>query len=146
MRIRLGWLWYVYFYLYMSLVASQAVEFFRPATPIHTYYQFLLAFDPVFLVPYVLNLLSVIVNVLSLFPFFSQISGTRSFSPFFSRLLLAVRIVLDVFGRSFELSGIKAMSFYEKKAAMIILAAFVIFSLPSYVAHLKYALRANSSP
>ncbi len=139
MRFRTNWFWDVYFFVYAFSAVFAAGEFVLPNTGINLYYRFLIAFNIIYIIPYFLNLLQVLVNILSLFPFASYLYRLAFFSPQFSRWLLACRLLLDIFGRSYQAKAIEAILHHDKNLAIITICVAVLYTLPSYWAHLSYA-------
>ena len=139
------WFWYAYFYLYAVMAGYFTVEFFRPGSAVNLYYGFLLAFRPHFLVPYFLHLLAILVNLLSLAPFYSFFTRIPLFSRSFARWLFVARLGLEVFGRSYDIKGLQALSHQSPMVPLIIGAVYILFSSGSYWAHYRYAFRRDPS-
>jgi len=127
--------------IYLLYVAGLVFSFLAPISPINMYYRALVAFDVIFLVPYYLNLLSVLTNLLAIFPLYSYIQRTPTFSAQFCRWLFGCRLALDILGRSYESHLLKAASYQSHRLVWLVLGAFILCVLPSYWAILRYGFQ-----
>ena len=144
------WTWKVYFLIYLLIVLVNTIEFFKPLSSMNLYYQYLIAYHTLFIVPYLLNAFSIILNAFALIPFCFFILKNNSLSAQFCRWLFIFRLSLDLAGRSYELQTLKALFHGEARIelggyvipiAVLVIATLIIFSAPSYVALYLYGFR-----
>ena len=139
MKIKLDWLWLVYYLCYVSYAAGNAAAFFSPRSPSFLYYHFLIAYDLRYLVPYCLNVLSVIFTVFTILPLVLRIIKYQVFSAGFWRSMFFARLTFDLIGHSYDYKFVKSLFYQDLYAPLYLLLAVILFLLPSYMAFFIYA-------
>jgi hypothetical protein len=137
----LSWIWILLFFVYALFISFKTYEFFVAGSPYQTYYQFLIGFNLLFFLPYSLNVCSVTMNALSLFPFIFFLTRNFVLSPLFWKLFLLLRIILDLTGRSYEFLSIKSLFYQDLRSPLLAIGAMLAIILPSYIAHYLYAFK-----
>lgn len=140
-RAKPNWVWRIYFLIYLLFTIFKTYDFFAADSAMQTYYQFLLAFDLTYFVPYCLNILSVILNAFSIIPFFFFLRQVFILSPLFWRLFFVARLALDVTGRSYEFTFVKSLFYQDIETPVLIIVTVLAIILPSYWALFRYAFR-----
>lgn len=141
MKIKALWIWKVYFLIYFLIVTVDIGTFFSPESPKNIYYQVLIAFDSLFIVPFLLNALAVILDVLSLVPFYGFIEGIAFLSKKFWRLVFMTRLVLALWGHSYDFQLIRSLSHENINNALAFVAVAILLNIPSYAAMFLYAFQ-----
>ncbi len=142
---KLRWLWTLFFWLYLFTVLSNTIVFFNPQSPIKIYYQILLGFNTVFLIPYLLNLLAVILDILAIIPFYNfldhqkHLIGCKSISPNSWTWFFAIRFALIFVGRSYEIKEIQSLLQNDVVVTLCILSSLIFLEGPSHLAVFLYA-------
>ena len=127
------------FYLFIKTIFT--VYFFRQDTPVHLYYQILIAYHLRFLLSYCLNALAVILNALSILPLYLFVRQTYVLSPGFWRGFFLLRLSLDLTAHSYDVNFLKSLFHQDTLLTLGVIAIIVVFNLPSYVALFLYAFR-----
>jgi hypothetical protein len=141
-----GWIWKIYFCFYMAIVAMSAAHFFSKESPAHFYYHFLMAYNPYFLIPFSLNALAIILNNLSLVPFYLFIRQKKFLTFPFWRWFFCARLAVDLTGRSYEFTFFKSLFYDDVQYALMILALVVLLHIPSYLALYVYSFQYDDAP
>lgn len=135
------WAWVVYFLAYWLLTTAQTVYFFSPGSLINLYYHYLIAYDLYFLLTYTFNVLAIIFNAFSLIPVYLFIYRVDFLTQDFWKTLFLLRLTFDILGRSFEYQGFKSLFHEDPWTAVLVMATFILFYIPSYAALFVYAFR-----
>ena len=138
------WTWTGYFLVYALITSGNTSYFFQRDSLINMYYTALIAYDPLFLVSPLLNLISIVLNALSLIPLYLYIKDTCWLSPVVWRVFFAARLAFDLTGRSYELQILKSLYYHDLILVIKMLFPILIFIIPSYAAHFRYAFRGQS--
>lgn len=127
--------------VYAWVTVIYCKDLFTPTTEIYTFYELLISFTPKYIMHYILNIASAIINVICLIPFF-LIAFNRTWSPaWIWKWMLVLRLVGDLSGRFFEWQFFKS-TFYSGSTTFIwVIMTFILFNLPSYLAHFQYAFK-----
>ena len=145
-----SWLWIILFFLYLIAVVSNTVIFFNPESPTYLYYRILLGFNIVFLVPYLLNVLSIIFDILALIPFYNFLNpakhrvGVDLVSAQAWKWLFAIRFVLIFVGHPYGLKTLQSMLHSDWILSVAVGNILLLFQGPSYISTFIYAYRASS--
>lgn len=145
-KLKDQWAWYVYFVIYLAIVLSNTVYFFSWKNQIFWYYQVLMAVDIWFLYPYLLNALAIILNIVTLIPLALLIRGIYILSPRFWGYFMFLRILLEFFGKSFEIKFLQSLFYQDRVAVWASLGMLITLTLPSYIGLFLYAFRRNPVP
>lgn len=105
-----------------------------------------MAFEEKFLLQYLLNSFSIILNLLSLATLFGAIFSVNFLTPKFWQWLFFIRLSMDLNCRFYEMGFIKSISHLETKTAGMICLSIFLFHLPSYLVHFTYAFLAPPVP
>lgn len=131
------WMWLIYIMMFGYLIGNRAYEFFYYTQAPYLYYKILLIFSinqghfPIF---YIFAIASVLLNIAAFFFLYFYLSGFRKFSiPFISFMLIA-RIIIDIFGHSYEFMTIKSLYYQQQSDAWLTLINLLAWILPSYIA------------
>lgn len=145
------WFWTFLFWLYLFTISSNTIVFFNPQSPTKIYYQILLSFNTIFLIPYLLNLLAIILDILAVFPFFNYLNPQKNFiwekhiSTNFWKWFFAIRLSLLFLGRSFESKELQSILHNDIRVTLTIIIAMLIIEGPSHIAVFLFAHRQKSN-
>lgn len=132
-------LWLIPFFLYVIFVAFKTYDFFSSQSSTQLYYQFLIAFHLNYFIPYFLNITSVVLNDLSIIPFFLYMTQIYILSPKFWRILFVIRVAFDLTGRSYEFACLKSLVYQDLSTPLLIVFTTLALMAPSYIAYYLYA-------
>ena len=141
MKLKLGWVWDIYFLIYFLIISFSTIYYFLPQSTFYLYFQILIAFDIYFLISYCLSALSIIFDYLSLVPLFLFVCNIQFLNKYFWRWMFILRLAFNLTARSYEFHFIKSLLYQDKYYAFLLVALIVIISIPSYMAHYLYAFR-----
>ncbi len=141
MKLKLDWVWDIYFLIYFLIICISTIYFFLPESIFYLYYQILIAFDLYFLIIYCLSALSIIFDGLCLLPVYLFVYKIQFLSKDFWRWILILRVAFNLTSRSYEFHFIRSLLYQDKYYAFLLVALIVIISIPSYIAHYLYAFR-----
>ena len=133
------WIWGIFFLVYFVSTFLGATYFFYYESSMYQYYQILIAFDIYFLIPYVLNAAAVLLNALSLIPFYGFLFKIDILSKDFWKYILLARILADLTGHAYEWKLIKSLVRYDLQVALGFVSIAVMINLTSYLALFLYA-------
>ncbi len=139
-----SWLWTVLFWMYFFATLSNAIVFFNPQSPINLYYQILLGFTNIFLIPYLLNLLAIIFDLLAIAPFYNFLNpskhriGEKSISLGTWKWFFVIRFALLFVGHTYALKEIQAVLHDDRWVALAIVNLMLLFYVPSYFANFLF--------
>ena len=145
MKCLYSWIWKLLFFAYISMALERALELLVPMKKMNLYYHILIAYDARFLLPFCLNALSVILNVLAIVPIYLFITRHHLLSQKFWKLFLFLRLSCDLFGRSYERAQMLALFHQDAHVALEVLALAVAIYLPSYLANFIIAFDKRSA-
>lgn len=145
-----SWLWTVLFFFYLTAVVSNTTLFLNPESPTLLYHQILLGFNIHFLIPYLLNVLTIIFDILALIPFYNFLNphkhrlGLDSLSPKTWKWLFAIRFALIFVGHPYEFKQMQAIVHDDFLLTIAVLNIILLFQGPSYIATFLYTSRVNA--
>ena len=128
-----NWIWKFYFLFYLFSASLNLSYFFSTDSPIFRYYQIGIAFNIYFFGIYFLNLTSVILNILSVFPLCLYAFKINFLSKQFWRWFLILRFAFDVTGHNYEINLLKSISHDSVLLGIKTLLTYAILTLPSYL-------------
>lgn len=134
MKSKPSWIWGIYLSIYIFIVYTNTFRFFSLKSPMPLYYHIAIAFDTSFLFQYCLNALSIMLNALSIIPFFLFITQKQFLSLTFWRYLFIFRLAADIYGRPFEFKFFQSIFFQDRTVAILVLGTSIILIIPSYIA------------
>jgi len=143
---KVNWIWALYFLIYFLAILFSASPLLDPTSEIRFYYRVLIAFNPLFLFTFLLNVLAVTLNVISLLPFYGFVFHRNFCSQNFWRYFLVLRLACDVLGHSYEFKFIQSMFYHNVSAGVHLVIVTLIWNIPSYVALYLYAFRRKNNP
>ena len=139
MSKKISWISVAYLMLMIYLMSVKVYHFFSPVTQINLYFTILRAFDIVFYIPYLLTLLQIIFNVLSLVPLFLYIFHIRFLDKKFWQYFLIFNFLFDVTGHSYEIQELIGMFHSSPRIALTVFLSSTIPYFPKYVVCYRYA-------
>jgi hypothetical protein len=138
------WFWEGYLLVYGCITIIHTYNFFVPTRPQHIHMHLMLAFDPVMVYVYSLELLNILCQWLLLIPIVLYVYKIRLFPQWVWKGLLMFRynfhIMVTVEGLSYHYLTIIAMYHFNTQTAMMGLLAFYGIHLPAYYAAFHYAV------
>ncbi len=152
MNKKQNWAWAFLFWLYLFTVLSNTVVFFNPQSPTTIYHQILIGFDLIFLIPYLLNLLAIIFDILAIMPFYNflyprkNLIGTKHISLTAWRWFFAIRFILIFIGHTYEMKQTQAILNNDIFVALSILVIMLLLYGPSYYANFVLAYQNKHWP
>ncbi|MCK5580687.1 MAG: hypothetical protein KAJ18_05375 [Candidatus Omnitrophica bacterium] len=141
MKEKTHWSWKIHFIIYLCFASANALYFFIPGSKIQFYYQIQIGFDVFFIIPFCLNAAAIIFDAVSIIPFFLYIQKTCFLRQTFWQWIFYIRFAVNIAGRSYELNILKSIYHQDPQAALYMLATFLLFAGPSYVATGLYAFK-----
>lgn len=135
-----SWIWYIYFIIYCGVTAYQIEQFSDSNSKISTYYHILIAYNLSYIIHYLRNALSVILNALAVISFYLFLRQTRWLTNSFWRGFLGFRFLSDMTGRIYEIKTLKSLFYQDIGLGKDITLLVVMLVLPSYIALIKYIL------
>jgi len=132
------WPWIIYGFFITLIVFTSLGDIFFKDSSFRTYYTILLAFDKHYYLVCILNILSILINVLAVLVVFLYAFDIKSSIKFW-RVTFFIRIGLDLIGNFYDSQFIKAAFFQSIPYGLTCIGAFLFPILPSYVAHYIYA-------
>ena len=145
MRKELYWVWTLLFWLYLLTVLSNTAVFFNPESQTKIYYQTLVSFHAVFLIPYLLNWLSIILDICAIVPFYNFLNpvkhriGKNSISPNTWKWFFGIRFALIFVGHNFESKELQSMTQNDFWLTLTVITSMALIEGPSHVAVFFYA-------
>ena len=136
-----NWIWLTYFIIYSFLSILNLLYFFSPDSPVGLYYNIAMAFNFHFFGIYFFNFISVLLNVLTIFPLYLYTFNINFIDPRFWACFLILRLAFDVMGHNYDLNVIKSLYYENHILGIKTLIATVVLSIPSYMALFEYAFR-----
>ncbi len=146
-----NWLWTVLFWLYLFAVLSNAIVFFNPQAPINIYYQILLGFTNIFLIPYLLNLLAILFDLLAVVAFYNFLNpskhgiGEKSISPQSWKWFFIIRLSLVFVGHAYAFKEIQAILHDDRWVTLAVVNLMLLFYAPSYLASFLFIFQHKNS-
>lgn len=134
-----SWIWYLYFIIYCAVTAYQIWQFTDIDSNINTYYHILIAYNLSYIIDYLRNALSVILNTLAIVSFYLFLRQSQWLSKSFWQGFLLFRFLSDVTGRIYEIKIIKSLFHQNIVLGKDIMILMALLLLPSYIALIKYA-------
>jgi len=139
MKKRTHWAWKVYFSLFSIGTLLNLIILLSGESSASQYYQILAAFKHSYLLYYYLNVINVIIDILSLVPFFLFVFHIRLFRPIVWQILFQARILFFLAGHRYEWQTIRSFAYTDLLSTILAIILFVLFVFPSYIACFKYA-------
>ncbi len=134
------WPWKIYGVLLTSIVTHDVIAFLSPDSELRTYYTILIAFNKLYFIPLLLNILSMVINCLVPIVVFYYAFNMSSDKKFW-KIFLFVRIFFDLTGHFYSLQLIKSAYFQSPTYALACIGILLIPILPSYIAHYSYIFK-----
>lgn len=141
------WIWNIFFLLYLFAVVSNTAVFFHNESPTKIYYEILLGFDVFFLIPYLLNFLAVLFDILALIPFYNFLDPIKhkllekSISAATWKWFFTIRLTLLLFGHAYDMKQLQALAQEGWGIPLAVLSVLFIFQAPSHIAIFIYSYR-----
>ena len=145
-KITDNWIWKLYFFVYLGVVTFNAKYFFSSESPLYLYHHILIGYDILFLVAYCYNALSIVLNILSLVPFYLFIYKKNFLTLHFWRCVFIFKIIFDFAGRPYETLFFRSLFYQSTKVALNALGLFILLHIPAYIAFVLYAFKKEYYP
>lgn len=133
--------WRIYFVIVATILIGNLLSVLSCRSVVYTYYHSLIAFHKDFIVFYYFNILSAVINVLSLMPLFCYIYRRRFLRPRLWQVLFCLRIAFDFVDHNYETRFFQSLFKTDLAIALILLSISLLVILPSYFATFQYAFR-----
>jgi len=131
--------WILYIFTITYLLIDATYYFFSPKSPVAFYYFFLKAFDPIYYIKWLTHLTQIIISWLHwlvlIFYVFNIPIGPR----WICKIALPIRLILDIFGRNYEMNIYESLYKTDLQIFWIVLGASISIYIPSYIACYLYA-------
>ena len=132
-------IWEVYFAFAITITAGRAYSIFAPDAPEHLYLQVIYAFNPDFPIVYILAVLQVALNVFHWLPLSLYIFQRRLGPPLFWKVMLVLRVILDVAGNSYTKNILVSLYRNDPLLRSLTLLFIALPYVPWYWACFRYA-------
>lgn len=142
-RTKPSWAWQVFFFIFFLTTISNTVLFFKPDSPVQTYYKILIGFNDSSVLLFLLNALAVIFNFLAIVPFLGFVENKRFLTPRTWQWCYVLRLAFLLTGQSYALKDIQSLYHQDHRIALSVLISALIIHAPSYIATFLYAFRAR---
>ncbi len=134
------WPWKLYGILFTGIVFLNLWDIYSKDSSFLMYYTMLMAFNKRYCLLFILNVLSIIINLISLLVVFFYAFDIKSSLKFW-RIFFLIRVGFDLAGHFYDSQFIKAAFFQSFSYGLACIGAFVLPMLPSYMAHYIYAFK-----
>lgn len=135
-------IWKSYAILFFFITLGNALNFFQADSPAKLYYAMMLHFYSGYAILYWLNILNIIITIISsliVLCFAFDIPWAKSVAIGFFFL----RIITEALGHHYELKYIQGSFAQGAYSAALTIAALTFPTIPSYIAHFRYAFNKN---
>ncbi len=131
--------WKIYLFLYGLLCIGNTLAVISNEEIIYTYYHVLIHFDDKYLLPYYLNVGSATFSLIALIPLILFTFHKKWLNPRVWQIVFGVRLLLDIFGRSYEYNFFISLQHNDLNLAAIAIFLTIAIMVPSYIATFLYA-------
>jgi len=139
MKKRTHWAWKIYFFIFGAGTFLNFIVLISGESLASQYYQVLMAFKHSYILFYYFYVINVIIDLLSLIPFFLFVFHIRLFQPIVWQILFLAQIFFFFIGHSYEGQMIRAYLRTDMLTITFASIIFTLFILPAYIACFKYA-------
>lgn len=136
-----GWIWKIFLMIYIFVAVSNASLFFRPDSPIQTYYKILIGFHALTIISFLLNALAVIFDVIAIFAFWGFAEQKPILSARTWQIFFALRLAFFFTGHTYDFKTIKSLLYHDVGVAVSAVNIMILLNLPSYIANFIYAFQ-----
>ena len=136
-----GWPWKIHFLVFSLYTFINMWNLAGTDSFLYLYYHILMAFHQGYRVMYGLAVLKVILNLLSLVPFFLFLFQIRFLSARFWQWLFALRVFFDLFGHAAEIKFFESLLHESQHLFFSYLFVFLVLVVPSYIVCFQYAFK-----
>ena len=140
-----NWPWKLYSVFFAVMTVSGLRDIFLKDSPFVLYYTILIAFHKSYIVFLILNIASLMINVLVnvvVWCYAYQVSGSVKFW----RVFFFVRIFFDLLGHHYDWQYIKSAFVQSFPYGLAAVGVFILPLVPSYLAHYFYAFNRGQRP
>jgi hypothetical protein len=134
-----GWIWKVFFLIYLFVAVSNSSLFFRSEGPIQTYYKILIGFQNLWIFAFLLNALAVIFDVLAILMFWAFVENKPLLSARTWKYFFVLRFAFFVTGHAYDFKAIQSLMHHDLWVAISAANFMLIIQAPSYIANYLYA-------
>ena len=138
---RPGFIWKFYAFYWASLILRAALNIFSTESPLSFFYQVMGAFHWSFSLIYAMNVVSSVLNLISLIPLFAFTFHKKILTPEIWKFIFVLRVAFDLCGNYYEFVSIKSFFASDQWLGFQILAGTLFTMIPSYAAHFQYAFQ-----
>jgi len=138
-RTKPNWPWKIFLLIYLLAAVTDVALFFRADNPAQTYYKILIGFQILAVVPFFLNALAVIFDVIAILPFWGFVEREKIFTSHIWQWFFAVRLALLLTGHAYDYKEIQSLFHQDLKVALSVINITLIIHTPSYLANFFYA-------
>jgi len=135
------WIWEAYFVIALSFAILKVYHLCAPGSPEFLYYAILRYFSSIFNITYGAHVIHVILNLVHCIPLLLYIHRINFLNSTVWKILFILRIIFEIFGRSYEINTFTALHYSNPKAFLFIIVSLIIQIIPSYFACYQYAFR-----
>ncbi len=140
------WPWMIYGALLTSLITRDAIDILSKNSAFFTYYTILIAFKKTYLIYFIFNMISILINLLIPLVVFYYAFDIKSNMKFWKAYFF-LRIFFDLTGHYYDLQTIKASFAQNSTYGFVTIWIFTIPLIFSYIAHYLYVFqRPRQSP
>jgi hypothetical protein len=133
--------WNAYFVFFAMITSQWLIDLIATRSALFNFHQVITAFYPVYRIVYIANLISAVLNLLSLIVVFLYIYHVRWLKPVIWQWFFGLRIFFDICAHSYEKFYIKSLFMADPFIAIKFSLAVTVILLPSYVACFQYAFQ-----
>ncbi|MBI3601738.1 MAG: hypothetical protein HY209_02430 [Candidatus Omnitrophica bacterium] len=134
------WPWKIYGIFLTVLIVASLTDMASKDSALRMYYTMLIAFHRGYGVLLVLNIISLIINLLAPLVVFCYAFNVKSSLKFW-QVFFFIRLFFDFIGHYYDSQCIKAAFFQSFLYGVACIGVFIIPILPSYIAHYLYAFK-----
>src|SRR3989338_5815589 len=134
MKIPPGLIWKSYLLFYIFFAGADLFCLILPLSPMSLYYHIAIAFNTYFFGIYVLELISLFLNALTVFPLYFYIRRITFLTRTFWCWFFVLRLAFDLMSHNYGMNLLKAVGYDNAWLAGRILLRYILLSFPSYLA------------
>lgn len=140
---RPGFIWKFYAFYWSFLSIHAAADIFSTGSPANLFYQIMGAFHWSFSLIYGMDIVSSILNLISLVPLFGFTFQKKMLSPGPWKTLFLLRAAFDLCGNYYEFVTLKSFFAGDPWLGVQVVAGILLTMIPSYAACYQYAFASD---
>ncbi len=134
------WPWLLYGIFLTLTIFSSLGDLFSKDSDFKMYYTILTAFDHRYILFLILNIISILINLLAPLVVFLYACEIKTSIKFWW-VFFWIRLIFDLIGHHYNLQPMKASFYQSFPYGLACLGFYIIPILPSYIAHYLYILK-----